>query len=130
MCLYFSLASFSIDWAANEPKEDSHCAVLRKKTKDSNPELISADCDMQTRYLCTLENDIACGRRTKCFRSSVSHRTWATARKECNVTELPDAMLEDADDLKELAPGLYWVQLRQQSSWYWQTGMNSLQIKT
>lgn len=116
-------ASFSVTWAANEPKKDSYCAVIRKKTKDSTPELVSADCDMQTRYLCTLENDIACGRRSRCFHSSVGQKTWADAGKICNMTELSDALYDQAYDLKQLAPGLYWVRLRRQSSWYWQSGI-------
>lgn len=117
--------SFSITWAKDQPEEDLYCAVLRKGGRDSKPELVAADCDMQARYLCTLQNDIACGVRDTCYRSSVAHRTWTRARKECNVTELLGGSENQAYDLRNLAPGLYWVQLRRQSTWQWLSGETS-----
>lgn len=118
-------ASYSISWATGEPTEDQHCAVVRKRSKTSTPQLASADCAMQARYLCTLENDIACGKRERCFRSSVRHATLASAMDTCNVTSLHDADIGDATDLKDLAPGIYWVHLRRQSTWYWLSGKQS-----
>ncbi|WAR05141.1 hypothetical protein MAR_020510 [Mya arenaria] len=116
--------NMTIGWAKDESSEENNCAVLRKLSMDSDQELSSANCDMRTRSLCSYSDDVTCGLHESCIRSSSEQNTWSAARTGCNMTSLFDGDVRRSDvrDLKNLAPGSYWIALSRAASWVWTLG--------
>ncbi|XP_052255221.1 uncharacterized protein LOC127860942 isoform X2 [Dreissena polymorpha] len=114
--------NFSVTWANTQPAFGNDCAMLWKDKKESPPELTSANCDMQTRFLCSFSDDITCGSQSACIRSSSVQNTWNGAMSTCNVLRMRGGNVDDGivRDLLTLAPGRYWIALRRENRWTWQ----------
>lgn len=117
-----------ISWADGEPKIENDCVVLRKGDRKSAVEFVSANCEMQTRFLCSFNDNDKCGVYHTCMRWSTLQASWKTAENECTLlngtlAELSSSGSDDARrSLARLPPGTFWIALRRESSWQWING--------
>ncbi|KAL4229339.1 C-type lectin domain 4 member F [Mactra antiquata] len=117
-----------LNWAKGEPKEDNDCALIRTNGLSTQPELVTGNCNMQTRYLCTFLDNDKCGLNTECIRASAFYSTWFGAANKCTKTNgtftyLQEPITSDIlSDIHRLPSGSFWLALHRSRHWQWIDG--------